>query len=238
MKFDKNSNSYTFIFSIVLVVVAGAALAAVAVGLKPIQDANGTIKKKMDILTALGIECTRQNAAEMYDKYVVEEECVVINDKGEVVEGKAFDIDIQKEFRDKTLPAENRNYPLYVADIDGERRYVLPLVGKGLWGPIWGYISLKADMNSVFGANFFHKSETPGLGAEIATARFGDQFKLETISDNGTFKEIKVVKDGSGTDPFKVDGITGGTITSKGVEEMVNRTLKVYVTYFSTKITQ
>ena len=234
MKFDKNSNSYTFIFAICLVVVVGAALAAVAMGLKPIQDANGTIKKKMDILTALGIECTRANAAELYDKYMVDEECVVINSKGEIVDGSAFDIDIQKEFRDKNIPAEDRNYPLYAANIDGEKRYVMPMVGKGLWGPIWAYISLKSDMNSVYGANFFHKSETPGLGAEISTSRFGDQFKTETISDNGTFKEIKVVKDGSGTQPFKVDGITGGTITSKGVEEMVNRTLQVYVTYFST----
>lgn len=233
MKYDKNSNGYTFVFSIILVVVVGAALAAVAVGLKPIQDANGVIKKKMDILGALSIESTRANANEQYDKYIVEEECIVLNANGTPISGvKAFDIDIQKEFRDKTLPAEKRQYPLYVANIDGEKRYVLPMVGKGLWGPIWGYVAIKSDMTSIFGAKFDHKTETPGLGAEINKPFFFDQFKSEAISENGVYKQIKVVKDGSGAQPFKVDGITGGTITSKGVEEMLDRTLKVYVTYF------
>ncbi|MBI3133852.1 MAG: NADH:ubiquinone reductase (Na(+)-transporting) subunit C [Bacteroidetes bacterium] len=235
MKYDKNSNSYTFIFAIILVIVVGAALAAVAVGLKPIQDANGVIKKKMDILGALSIESTRKNANEQYDKYIVEEECIVLDANGSPIAGSdAFNVDIQKEFRDKTLPAEKRQYPLYVADIDGEKRFVLPLVGKGLWGPIWGYIAIKSDMTSIFGAKFDHKGETPGLGAEIKQAFFYDQFASEAISENGVYKQIKIVKDGSGTQPFKVDGITGGTITSKGVEEMLDRTLKVYVTYFET----
>jgi Na+-transporting NADH:ubiquinone oxidoreductase subunit C len=189
----------------------------------------------MDILGALGIESTRENASEMYDKYIVTEECVVFGSDGVVIPGvKPEDVDIQKEFRDKTLDAKDRRFPLYVANIDGEKRYVLPMVGKGLWGPIWGYMSIESDMNAIYGAKFFHKSETPGLGAEIAQNFFSDQFKEESISEGGMFKEMKVVKDASGTQPFRVDGITGGTITSKGVEEMLNRTLQVYVTYFAT----
>ena len=234
MKYDKNSNSYTIVFSIILVVVVGAALAAVAVGLKPIQDANGVIKKKMGILEALSIECTRENANELYDQYIVEEECIVLDSKGQPTEGTAFDIDIQKEFRDKTLPAEGRHYPLYVADIDGEKVYVIPMVGKGLWGPIWGNVAIKSDKASIYGAKFDHKGETPGLGAEINKSFFYDQFKSEAISQGGTYKKITIVKDGSGSQPGKVDGITGGTITSKGVEEMLDRTLQVYVTYFAT----
>lgn len=235
MKYDKNSNGYTFIFSILLVVVVGAALAAVAIGLKPIQEINGAIKKKMDILGALGIECTRETANDLYDQYILADECVVVSAQGTVIPDlKPEDVDIQKDFRDKTLDAKDRRYPLYVASIDGEKRYVLPMVGKGLWGPIWGYMAIESDANSIYGAKFFHKSETPGLGAEIAQNFFSDQFKEETISDGGVFKEMKVVKDASGTQPFRVDGITGGTITSKGVEEMLNRTLQVYVTYFAT----
>lgn len=235
MKYDKNSNGYTFIFSILLVVVVGAALAAVAVGLKPIQEVNGAIKKKMDILGALGIECTRDNANTLYDQYIVADECVVISASGQVIPDlKPEDVDIQKDFRDKTLDPKDRRYPLYVASIDGEKKFVLPMVGKGLWGPIWAYMSIKSDMAGISGAKFFHKSETPGLGAEISQNFFSDQFKSESISEAGTFKPIKIVKDGSGTQPFRVDGITGGTITSKGVEEMINRTLEVYVTYFAT----
>ncbi|MBK9191248.1 MAG: NADH:ubiquinone reductase (Na(+)-transporting) subunit C [Crocinitomicaceae bacterium] len=234
MKFDKNSNSYTFIFAIVLVVVVGIALSAVAIGLKPYQDANAIIKKKMDILGALSIECTRENANEMYDKYILVDECKVLNTQGQEVEGEAFDLDIQKEFRDQTIKPEDRKFPLYVASVDGEKRYVLPMVGKGLWGPIWGYMAIKADKSSIFGAKFDHKGETPGLGAEITQAFFYSQFESESISEGGVYKQIKIVKDGSGTQPFRVDGITGGTITSKGVEEMLDRTLQVYVKYFAT----
>lgn len=234
MKFDKNSNSYTFIFSIILVVVVGSALAAVAEWLKPYQQANGVIKKKMEILGALNIESTRQNANELYDQYIVEEECIVLDANGQPTEGVAFDIDIQKEFRDKTLPAEKRRYPLYVADLEGEKVYIIPMVGKGLWGPIWGNIAIQSDKATIYGAKFAHKTETPGLGAEINQPIFYNQFTAETISEGGEFSPIKVVKDGSGSAPHKVDGITGGTITSKGVEEMVNRTLAVYVTYFAT----
>jgi len=234
MKYDKNSNSYTIIFSVILVVVVGAALAAVAVGLKPIQDANGVIKKKMDILSALGIESTRKTANDLYDQYILEEESIVLNTKGEKIEGKAFDIDIQKEFRDKKISPEQRRFPLYVANIEGEKIFVLPMVGKGLWGPIWGNVAVKSDMSSIYGAKFDHKGETPGLGAEINKPFFYEQFKQESISENGAYKKIKIVKDGSGSQPGRVDGITGGTITSKGVEEMLDRTIQVYVNYFAT----
>ena len=100
---------------------------------------------------------------------------------------------------------------------------------------------MKSDLKTIYGANFDHKTETPGLGAEIKLASFSDQYKNEIISDStGKFQPIIVVKDGSGgklNDPpnLKVDGITGGTITSKGVEEMTTRTLEVYANYFKSK---
>ena len=111
-------------------------------------------------------------------------------------------------------------------------------MGKGLWGPIWGYICLEDDMNTILGVSFDHKTETPGLGAEINKAFFMDRWKSSKISDEqGNFMKYEVVKDNSGAikGDSKIDGITGGTITSKGVEEMVNRTLKIYATYFQNK---
>lgn len=234
MAMDKNSNGYTFMFATVMVVIVGASLAAVSYGLKPIQKANQDIKQKMDILGALNIETTRETATADYDKYILTDKCLVLDANGNIVEGEAIKIDIKKEYKDKKLPAEERKFPLFVASVDGATKYIIPMVGSGLWGPIWGYISLNDDKSSVYGAKFDHKGETPGLGAEIKTAIFYSQFESEIISSNGVYQKIKVVKDGSGNSKQgAVDGITGGTITSKGVEEMLDRTLQVYVTYFS-----
>lgn len=235
MAIDKNSNSYTFFFAITVVVIVGASLAAIARGLKPMQDANDVIKKKMGILGALEIPCTRDDADAVYAKYIDTNACIVLNSEGQPIEGNAFDIDYKKEFKDKNIDPKDRNYPLFVANVDGETRYVIPMVGKGLWGPVWGNVSIEADMASIYGATFDHKGETPGLGAEIKQPFFYNQFKEEAISEGGVYKKITIVKDGTGTEAHKVDGITGGTITSKGVEEMLDRTLQVYVKYFSTK---
>lgn len=233
MAIDKNSNGYTFMFAIVMVIVVGASLAAVSYALKPTQMKNEDIKKQMDILGAINIETTREKAEEDYKKYIISDQCVVLDSEGNTVEGEAFKIDIKKEYKDKTLPAENRKYPLYVAMVDGSTKYIIPMVGSGLWGPIWGYVALNDDKSSIYGAKFDHKGETPGLGAEIKQAKFYTQFESEVISVGGTYQKIKVVKDGTGAaNQGAVDGITGGTITSKGVEEMLDRTLQVYVKYF------
>lgn len=235
MAINKNSNSYTFLFAIAVVVIVGASLAAVAEGLKPYQKANDDIKKKMEILGALNIECNRKNAEELFNKYIDTTASIVLNSEGQEIPGDPFKVDHKKEYKDKTLDVKDRKYPLIVANIDGETRYVIPMVGSGLWGPIWGNIAIKADMSSISGAKFNHKGETPGLGAEIVQEFYYSQYESESISENGVYTKISSVKDGSGAEPHKVDGITGGTITSKGVEEMVDRTLQVYVKYFATK---
>lgn len=248
MAINKESNGYTFAFAIILVVVVGSGLALLAKGLKPMQDKNQIVKKQMDILSAMmdleeaGI--TRKNAQEEFKKYVNLENAVVLNYKGEVIEGVydvdgkiipggAFDVDIKKEYKDKKRKEEHRNYPLFVAEQDGKKRYIIPIVGKGLWGPIWGNLCLDEDMKTIIGASFGHQGETPGLGAEIKQSFFIDRWVGEKISEDGEFQKFEIVKDGSGAKvESKIDGITGGTITSKGVEEMVNRCASVYVPYF------
>lgn len=231
MAMNKESTGYTILFATILVVVVGAGLALVSMGLKPLQDKNTIIKKKMDILGALKIESTRETANDLYAQYIKTDLCVVLASDGTVNEGvEAFDVDIQNQFRNKNLAIEDRDYPLYVAEVDGKAKYVIPMVGSGLWGAIWGYIAVDEDKQTIYGAKFDHKTETPGLGAEIKQPFYYDQYIGEKITS-----DIKSVKDGSGKAPGngKVDGITGGTITSKGVEEMVNRTLSVYVKYFN-----
>ena len=89
---------------------------------------------------------------------------------------------------------------------------VIPMQGKGLWGPIWGYLAIAADGKTILGANFDHKSETPGLGGEITTEKFQGQFKGKQISDQ----------------PMEFDAITGATKTSNGVKEMIDNTIQLY----------
>jgi len=232
MAIDKNSNGYTFSFAIVMVVVVGTLLAVASQGLKTRQDKNATDKKMISILSAINVEATRDNAQEIYDKYVVDSKIIA----GKDLSAEAFDVDIKKEFRDKKLAASDRNYPLYICEKDSNKYYVIPIIGTGLWGPIWGFVALESDYRTIYGATFDHKTETPGLGAEIKYPSYSDQYTGEVVADtSGVFQPIIVVKNGSGSGlNSKVDGITGGTITSKGVEEMTTRTLEVYVNYFNT----
>lgn len=239
MAINRDSNGYTFGFAIALVVVVGTILSVLAIGLKPQQEKNDIVKKQLDILSAMmdtkQMGISRKNAQEEFKKYVNLDNAIVLDINGNVKEGvKAFDVDIKTEYKDKKMKDADRSFPLFVAELNGKKAYVIPVVGKGLWGPIWGNICLDEDMKTIKGASFGHKGETPGLGAEISQKFFIDRWIGEKISDeNGDFAKFEVVKDGSGSSKeSKVDGITGGTITSKGVEEMANRCLEVYSVYF------
>jgi Na+-transporting NADH:ubiquinone oxidoreductase subunit C len=250
MAINKESQTFTFIFSVVMVVVVATVLSIAAMGLKGPQEENMKQEKMQNILSSIQVESSREEASEKFGQYIKKR--VILNHKGEVVsevegpikslaadgkeafENDAFNVDIMKQYRDKSLADDARRYPLFICEKDGSPYYVVPLVGTGLWGPIWGFISLEGDMNTVFGATFDHKTETPGLGAEINMGWFQDPFRGEEIFDeNGEFVSIAVVKGGAAEDDkHGVDAITGGTITSNGVTNMLENTLKVYVPYF------
>ncbi len=231
---DVNKNSYIIGFSAILVIIVGATLAFAAESLKPMQKENVRLEKMQNILASVKIESTPEEAGQKFDQYIVDQ--MLLSNNGELTEYgdlTAFDIDVVKEY--KTLDAVDRHYPLFVFEEGGENIYIVPLVGKGLWGPIWGYVAFNGDMNTIFGSTFDHKTETPGLGAEINQSWFEERFIGKTIfDDNGEFVSVEVVKGGADVEgeDHMVDGISGGTITSKGVGEMMERTLKVYVPYF------
>lgn len=244
MAMDKDSNGYTYGFALVLVIVVGAILAFLSTSLKPLQEKNLDDKKRVDILGAINIESSRKTAKDLYEEYV--QRSLVININGEIVytnkEGdsiKAFDVDIQKQFRDTKLTDDDKRYPLYICKVGGEEYFVIPMVGKGLWGPIWGYVAIKKDGNTVYGAKFDHKTETPGLGAEIKGAKFQAQFPNKTIHEGSKLVSINVKK-GGGTknDPHAVDAITGGTITSDGVNKMLKETFEIYDPYIQSVVNQ
>ena len=226
---DVNKNSYTFLFAILMVIVVAALLSTAAIQLKPFQDVNIVLEKKQNILSSVGVNILRDSANIIYPKYIKDE--LVLNSAGNIVEGSAFDLDLSVELKKEK---SEQLLPLFISEFDNEKKYIIPLRGKGLWGPIWGFIALESDLNTVFGAVFDHKAETPGLGAEINQDFFQDPFQGKNIFDiDGNFKSIVVKKGGADEDDkYAVDGISGGTITSDGVTDMLSERLNMYLPYF------
>lgn len=223
---DVNKNSYTFMFAIVMVVIVAALLSLAATTLKPYQDENERLEKMQSILSSIKVDVTRDEAAEIYPQYIVQELVVSNNEEKPGVE--AFNVDLTKEVRKSNL---EREAPLYIAEKDGITYYIIPIRGTGLWGPIWGYISLEDDVSTLYGAVFDHKGETPGLGAEIARAAFENQFEgKKVLDDSGKLIGIDVRK-GDAAGEYEVDGISGGTITSQGVEAMILDCLQSYIPF-------
>ena len=203
----KNTNSYTFMFSIIMVVVVGAALAFAATSLQPMQYKNMQQEKMQSILATVGIETTRGEAKELYDKYIVEE--IVLDNEGNVKEGvEAFDIDLAKEIQREPL---DQNFPLYIAEVEGEKFFIVPLRGAGLWNAIFGY---------------------------IAQEWFRERFVEEKVFDEqGNFIGVSVAKGTPSTskDDNRVDAISGATITGNGVSDMISERLRHYLPYFKSE---
>ena len=212
-----------------MVVVVAVLLAGASLGLKSKQESNVKQEKMQSILGSVGVIVDRSEAQTAYDEVIKE---VLTIKAGQVVSTDretGFNVDMAGAVKSGNM---EREVPLYVANKGGENYYIIPLRGKGLWGPVWGFVSLESDGNTVVGANFGHKSETPGLGAEITTPVFTDQFPGKKISEAGLFQSISVVKQGTSSGDYMVDGISGGTITSNGVNDMLADCLAPYAEYF------
>lgn len=198
---------------------------------------NEEIFNKRAILTAIETKLDKP-VKQMTDEEVVrifasDMEQKVLDMDGNVVEGKeADDIDMAVE---RKKPEPNRLLPLYIYKGDGAETYILSVRGNGLWDEIWGNIALESDLNTIAGAAFDHKGETPGLGAEIKdNPKFSEQFKGKKIYEEGDFVSVDVVKGGAKADSeHAVDGISGATVTADGVEEMLYRGIKYYQPYLS-----
>lgn len=234
---NKNSNTYIIAYSTIMVVVVAAVLSFAAISLKPAQEANVRVEKMGAILLTIGQGKEAAQAAnkaqyieQEYNKYITASFCV--NAAGDKVEGgDAFAAlgNLKEVF------AEKEAMPVFEAKLDnGMHLYIVPMTGAGLWGPVWGYMALNDDCNTVYGAVFDHKSETPGLGAEISLPNFSNQFVGKKLFENGTFESIALTK-GVGSsleNPYAVDAISGGTLTSNGVSAMLKNCLGDYVPFF------
>ena len=226
---NTNSNTYTIVYASVMVVIVAFLLAFVSSSLKDKQNENVALDKKKQILSALNVDLKGADAAKLYSELVLQEPILDYATGAVKTETGAFDVDSKTE---NAKPVQDRNIPLFVCQVDGATKYVLPVYGAGLWGPIWGYVALNDDKSTVFGVYFSHAGETPGLGAEITSMPFKSQFPGKQITKEGEFTSIAIVKPGKIAEGVDyVNGISGGTITSQGVDAMLKDGLGQYVNF-------
>ena len=218
MKLNTNNNAYIIAYSCAMVVIVAFLLAFVSSTLKARQDVNVALDKKKQILAALNIRDLSDSEAEA--KY---SEVVLDNDNNK----QAFLLN-SGDYKAGT-------YKEYECQVGGEKKYVVPVYGMGLWGAIWGYVAVNADGNTVYGAYFNHDSETAGLGAEIKDSKaWQDKFIGKKIYSSDGTPALKVVKSSELKNAeSEVDGITGATLTSNGVSDMLQDGFKKYKTLLS-----
>jgi Na+-transporting NADH:ubiquinone oxidoreductase subunit C len=233
---SRDSNLYTFLFVGIMIVGIASILAYTSQTLKPMQDENVKNEKMQNILSTVGINVSREEAEKSYKKYIVEELALKIDGSINENINPFSDLNLAKELK---KDYEDQHFPLYVAEINSEKYYIIELRGTGLWDAIWGYISLKSDFNTVNGVSFDHKGETAGLGAEITKDWFKESFKDEKIfNSDGELVGITVLKGNNDPnnidkDDHEVDAISGSTITGDGVTDMIYERINNYLPYLS-----
>ena len=225
---NKNSNIYQILYAAVMVLLVGSVLALIYMALKPKQDENIANDTRKQIMSALHIATPEDSKVkETYEKYIIQD--LLVDRDGNIVdstENVAFEVDMKKNVK-----LDERQLPVMKCKMDdGSIKYVLPVYGAGLWGPIWGYIAMNDDGNTIYGANFSHEGETPGLGARIADKDFQDKFVDRHLFLDGEYKGVVVLKKGqkSATGAEQIDALTGATITSLGVSAMLEDCLAPY----------
>lgn len=206
MKLNTNSNTYTIVYATVIVIIVAVLLAVVSQVLSPRQQANIRLDQQKQILGALKQDYSQGDPAAIYESLV--KDTIEVN-----------------------------GLPVYKAVIDEQPIFVLKLKGAGLWGGIGGYLALEADLNTIYGINFNHESETPGLGAMIVEKPFRQQFEGKRIRNTqGEVVSVAVLKAGTRAEgQEQVDALSGATITSTGVSDMLKTNLAEYAEFLNVK---
>lgn len=229
---NRQSNVYTVIYAIVLVAVVGVVLSVVYQALRPAQLDNIANDTKKQILASARLTpAPGETVADLFDRHI--KASFIVNSQGQQIDENTdpFDVNVSLEYK---KPADERKLPVFECTTDNGLKYIVPVYGAGLWGPIWGYIAFDDNGDTIYGAYFAHQGETPGLGAEIEKPAFSGQFDGKDIfSSDGEFTSVAVVK--LGKEPSErawVHAVSGGTITSQGVQKMLFDSLEPYSAFF------
>ena len=223
---DTSSNTYTIVYASVMVIIVAFLLAFISSVLKPTQDANVENDTKGQILTSLNIDI-KASGFNVADEFKNVQDMLWNGTELVSYEGKFL-----SSYGSAIKAGELH---VFVAQAEGETKYVLPVTGRGLWGGLWGYIALNADKKTVYGTYFYHESETAGLGARIGERWFQEQFNGKPVfaGENTEAVALKVVKAGASKAENEIDGVTGATLTSDGVSAMVQDGLSVYLSFIN-----
>ncbi|RTE52687.1 Na(+)-translocating NADH-quinone reductase subunit C [Arenibacter aquaticus] len=245
MAVNTEKNSYTVIFAVVMVVIVGTLLAFFASSLSGKIKENERLEKQQNILYAMGVNenedegsvnfVSTDKVASEFDKYIKEQ--LVIEGDQITENDEAYLIDLKKQ-ETAAKAGNTRKLPLFIGEKDGEKYYIIPMRGKGLWDAIWGFVALD-DTMTVQGVFFDHKGETPGLGANIKQRYFMDDFKGESILDGTEYAGIAVAKGNNDPtneikDDNEVDALAGATITGDGLSAMIKESVNLYKSYLET----
>tara|TARA_B100000925_G_scaffold280154_1_gene250601 strand:+ start:704 stop:1375 length:672 start_codon:yes stop_codon:yes gene_type:complete len=217
-------DSKTIIFALGICLVCSVLLSGLAAGLKKIQTANREFDVKRNIVKAFGIDIGLLTKNEIETKY------------SNHISKETISLDEEIIFGDGKPYSEINVFSWKDSKDSKPSKYAFPIAGKGLWSVLYGYLAIDADIETIVGISFYAHKETPGLGAEIEKAWFQDQFKDKKIYDNGQVADFKVTKPGLANNEYSVDGISGSTITSKGVEVLLKKDAEIYAKYFFNKL--
>lgn len=212
----RKGDSYTVMFALAVCAVCSVILSVASSGLRDRQELNVELDRQINVLKSFGIFAEKDEVEYYFDNYITE-------------------LDVAEYVDDSVEPM-----PLYLWKEDGQvKMYAFPVAGRGLWSLIRGYLALQADLDTIQGITFYEHGETPGLGAEIDQRWFQEQFEGKQIRSNGELVRFRVVK-GRVADqypqgnPHAVDGISGATMTARGVEDFMNEDIRRYNAYFET----
>ena len=219
------SDTYTIMFTMIVAVILGLGLSTTADSLRERQNLNVELDIKKNILSVLGFDhnsnMTNEDIQSLYENNISE---IIINSTGEILDNNI---------------SEQATYKIYQSRVGGKiTGYAIPIAGKGLWGTMYGYFAIEPDASTAKGITFYKHKETPGLGAEVDKDWFKNNFiGKKFIDDSGKLVSIEVIKGFvSDKDPdskYKVDGISGATITGTGLTTFLKADLEKYEPYFS-----
>ncbi len=241
----QQSNTYIIIFSAVLTIVCGGLLALANQGLKPMQEKSVDLDTKTKILSAV-VDLKGKKGKEVLDLYAETIEAITVNEAGEIIEKDEKGAPIVTEkvdvAKNSKLAPEKRMLPVFKYHKPGDKSaveaYVFPVYGKGLWSSIWGFVALETDLNTIKGASYDHKSETPGLGARITSPEVSNRYIGKTLfDDSGKLLSVNMLKgeknDAAKLDDHHIDGLSGATLTAKGMNAMLLNYFECYSAYIN-----
>lgn len=240
---SKESNAYIISFAVAMIVVIAATLGFAKEFLKESQTNAVNLDTQKQILSAIvplsEVGETGEQVNAYYAKHI-ESIAVDVNGDEKKMDGKEpiipEKVSIRKEFKKKDKAEKILPVFKFKDDAGKVTAYILPVYGNGLWDNIWGYIALEPDMKTVKGAVFDHKGETPGLGARIADKDIQSRYAGKTIYNDKGEPGIEMIKGEGNVDPaslanYKVDGMSGATITGRGVNDMLKNYFTLYENY-------